>query len=103
MNKCPVRFGRQVFPMAVLSGAVPWWSLPLNWLVGKSLPGHVSGLSATSELITQPTPPVTFGNLAGSLFFAAILVKCECIAIYQATTKLVTTGLPIAESVLQFH
>ncbi|KAI9442745.1 Formate/nitrite transporter [Lactarius indigo] len=39
-----------VFPMGVLKRAVPWWSLPLNWLV------------------------VTFGNLAGSLF-AAILVK----------------------------
>jgi len=40
-----------VFPMAVLKRAVPWWSLPLNWLV------------------------VTFGNLTGSLFFAAVLVK----------------------------
>ncbi|KAI0293356.1 Formate/nitrite transporter-domain-containing protein [Multifurca ochricompacta] len=40
-----------VFPMAVLKRAVPWWSLFLNWFV------------------------VTFGNLAGSLFFAAILVK----------------------------
>jgi formate/nitrite transporter len=40
-----------VFPMGVLKRAVPWWSLPLNWLV------------------------VTFGNLTGSLFFAAILVK----------------------------
>ncbi|KAH9962084.1 Formate/nitrite transporter [Lactifluus volemus] len=40
-----------VFPIGVLKRAVPWWSLPLNWLV------------------------VTFGNLTGSLFFAAILVK----------------------------
>ncbi|GBE81611.1 Formate/nitrite transporter [Sparassis crispa] len=40
-----------IFPMAILKGAVPWWSLPLNWLI------------------------VTFGNLVGSLFFAAILVK----------------------------
>jgi len=40
-----------VFPMAVIKRAIPWWSLPLNWLV------------------------VTFGNLCGSLFFAAILVK----------------------------
>jgi len=39
------------FPMAVLTRSVPWWSLPLNWLV------------------------VTFGNLTGSLFFGAILVK----------------------------
>ncbi|VDC06345.1 unnamed protein product [Peniophora sp. CBMAI 1063] len=39
------------FPMALLTRAIPWWSLPLNWLV------------------------VTFGNLTGSLFFGAILVK----------------------------
>lgn len=40
-----------VFPMAVVKGAVPWWSLPLNWTI------------------------VTFGNLSGSLFSAAILVR----------------------------
>jgi formate/nitrite transporter len=40
-----------VFPIAVMKKAVPWWSLPLNWLV------------------------VTFGNLVGSLIVAAILVK----------------------------
>ncbi|KII92076.1 hypothetical protein PLICRDRAFT_50507 [Plicaturopsis crispa FD-325 SS-3] len=40
-----------VFPMALLKRAVPWWSLPVNWLL------------------------VTFGNLTGSLFFGAILVK----------------------------
>ncbi|KAH8093902.1 Formate/nitrite transporter [Cristinia sonorae] len=40
-----------IHPMAVYKRAIPWWSLPLNWLL------------------------VTFGNLAGSLFFAAILVK----------------------------
>ncbi|KAJ4483321.1 Formate/nitrite transporter [Lentinula aciculospora] len=39
------------FPMAVVKGAVPWWSLPVNWII------------------------VTFGNLVGSLFFGAILVK----------------------------
>ncbi|KIM40176.1 hypothetical protein M413DRAFT_73294 [Hebeloma cylindrosporum] len=39
-----------VFPMAVAKQAVPWWSLPVNWVI------------------------VFFGNLAGSLFFAAILV-----------------------------
>ncbi|KAF8919784.1 Formate/nitrite transporter [Mucidula mucida] len=39
-----------VFPMAVFRGAVPWWSLPVNWII------------------------VTFGNLVGSLFFGAILV-----------------------------
>ncbi|KAJ3920413.1 Formate/nitrite transporter, partial [Lentinula edodes] len=39
------------FPMAVAKRAVPWWSLPVNWII------------------------VTFGNLVGSLFFGAILVK----------------------------
>jgi len=39
-----------IFPMAVLKGAVPLWSLAVNWII------------------------VTFGNLAGSLFFAAVLV-----------------------------
>jgi len=38
------------FPMAALTRAIPWWGLPLNWLI------------------------VTFGNLTGSLFFAALLV-----------------------------
>ncbi|EPT02647.1 hypothetical protein FOMPIDRAFT_1035835 [Fomitopsis schrenkii] len=40
-----------IFSMACLKGAVPWWGLPWNWLL------------------------VTFGNLCGSLFFAAVLVK----------------------------
>jgi len=39
------------FPMAVIKGALPWWSIPVNWII------------------------VTFGNLTGSLFFAAILSK----------------------------
>ncbi|KAJ8482379.1 hypothetical protein ONZ45_g14973 [Pleurotus djamor] len=39
------------FPMALIKGVIPWWSLPVNWLI------------------------VTFGNLVGSLFFAAILVR----------------------------
>ncbi|KAF5393299.1 hypothetical protein D9757_000660 [Collybiopsis confluens] len=39
------------FPMAVLTRAIPWWSLAVNWII------------------------VTFGNLVGSLFFAAILVR----------------------------
>ncbi|KAJ7700797.1 putative formate/nitrite transporter [Mycena rosella] len=40
-----------VFPMAVVKGAIPWWSLLVNWII------------------------VTFGNLAGSLFSAALLVR----------------------------
>jgi formate/nitrite transporter len=39
-----------IFPMGVAKRAIPWWSLPVNWII------------------------VFFGNLAGSLFFAAILV-----------------------------
>jgi len=39
------------FPMAILKRRIPLWSLPLNWFV------------------------VFFGNLVGSLFFAAILTK----------------------------
>jgi len=38
------------FPMAVIKGAIPWWGLPLNWII------------------------VFFGNLVGSLFFGAVLV-----------------------------
>ncbi|TFK73997.1 putative formate/nitrite transporter [Pluteus cervinus] len=40
-----------VFPMAVVKRVIPWWSLPLNWFI------------------------VFWGNLTGSLFFGAILVK----------------------------
>jgi formate/nitrite transporter len=40
-----------VFPMGVVKRVIPWWSLPVNWII------------------------VTFGNLTGSLFFGAILVK----------------------------
>jgi len=40
-----------VMPMAVMKGLVPWWSLPLNWII------------------------VLFGNLCGSLFFATVLTK----------------------------
>ena len=29
-------FSYKVFPMAVWTKAVPWWSLPLNWIVGES-------------------------------------------------------------------
>jgi formate/nitrite transporter len=40
----------QIMPMAVIKRVVPWWSLPLNFII------------------------VTFGNLVGSLFFGALLV-----------------------------
>ncbi|KIY66881.1 Formate/nitrite transporter [Cylindrobasidium torrendii FP15055 ss-10] len=40
-----------VMPMGVVARAIPWWSVPVNWTI------------------------VFFGNLTGSLFFAAILVK----------------------------
>lgn len=40
-----------IFPMGIMKRVIPWWSLPYNWLI------------------------VFFGNLAGSLFFAALLTK----------------------------
>jgi len=40
-----------IFPMAAIKGAIPWWGIPVNWII------------------------VTFGNLVGSLFFAAILAN----------------------------
>jgi len=40
-----------VAPMCLMKRAIPWWGLPYNWLV------------------------VFWGNLVGSLFFGAILVK----------------------------
>jgi len=40
-----------IFPMAAIKGAIPWWGVPVNWII------------------------VTFGNLVGSLFFAAVLAK----------------------------
>ncbi|KAI0072703.1 Formate/nitrite transporter [Panus rudis PR-1116 ss-1] len=42
-----------IHPMAILKGAIPWWSLPYNWLI------------------------VFFGNLCGSLFFAGVLVRAS--------------------------
>ncbi|KAF8135693.1 putative formate/nitrite transporter [Boletus edulis] len=42
-----------IFPMAAIKGAIPWWGIPVNWII------------------------VTFGNLVGSLFFAAILAKYD--------------------------
>lgn len=65
----------QVFTMTVLKGAIPWWGLPLNWIIGGSGCKYclfmVSSITATI---------VAFGNLSGSLFFAAILVKCELLS-----------------------
>ncbi|KAI9572247.1 putative formate/nitrite transporter [Boletus coccyginus] len=42
-----------IFPMAAIKGAIPWWGVPVNWII------------------------VTFGNLVGSLFFAAVLAKYD--------------------------
>jgi len=42
-----------IFPMAAIKGAIPWWGIPVNWII------------------------VTFGNLVGSLFFAAVLAKAD--------------------------
>jgi len=43
------------FPMAVMKRRIPWWSLPLNWFV------------------------VFWGNMVGSLFFAAVLSKYSAV------------------------
>ncbi|KAF9263246.1 Formate/nitrite transporter [Marasmius fiardii PR-910] len=40
-----------IMPMGAIKGVIPWWGVFVNWLI------------------------VTFGNLVGSLFFAAILVR----------------------------
>jgi len=48
-----------IFPMGVAKRVIPWWSLPVNWLI------------------------VFFGNLAGSLFLAAILVHYTAIVSTQ--------------------
>ncbi|KIJ18921.1 hypothetical protein PAXINDRAFT_161263 [Paxillus involutus ATCC 200175] len=42
-----------IFPMAAIKRAIPWWGVPLNWII------------------------VLFGNLVGSLFFAAVLAKSD--------------------------
>ncbi|CCM00843.1 uncharacterized protein FIBRA_02885 [Fibroporia radiculosa] len=57
-----------IFPMACLKGAVPWWGLPWNWFLG------MSAVISTRYPLTNWTL-VTFGNLCGSLFFAAVLTK----------------------------
>ncbi|KIK99314.1 hypothetical protein PAXRUDRAFT_822857 [Paxillus rubicundulus Ve08.2h10] len=42
-----------IFPMAAIKRAIPWWGVLLNWII------------------------VFFGNLVGSLFFAAVLAKSD--------------------------
>ncbi|KAG7098671.1 hypothetical protein E1B28_000585 [Marasmius oreades] len=44
-----------IMPMGAIKGVIPWWSVFVNWLI------------------------VTFGNLVGSLFYAAILVRYTAI------------------------
>lgn len=100
--------------MAAIKGAIPWWSIPLNWLVGMSVSHPLPfsefcvcylfplrnpilfeaplfffirmarqlvthGAAQADDLLIDRADwhsTVTFGNLTGSLFFAAILVKC---------------------------
>lgn len=40
---------KQYFPMACVKGAVPWWSLPVNWIIGRLNPDTLvySDLSST--------------------------------------------------------
>jgi len=53
------------FPMAVMKRRIPWWGLPVNWFI------------------------VFWGNLAGSLFFAACLSKYSAVI----TTDPYLTGI----------
>ena len=70
--------------MAVLKGAIPWWSLPLNWVIGA--PWYLIESSSWNWLLILVTT-VTFGNLVGSIFFAAILVKCGPSVILAYTVR----------------
>lgn len=54
--------------MACIMGAVPWWGLPVNWIIG------MHNLSALCRSPLEYST-VTFGNLTGSLFVAGVLVK----------------------------
>jgi len=60
--------------MAVMKRRVPWWSLVLNWFVG------ALSIFLTPTLLRSDWYPVFWGNMAGSLFFAAVLTKCGSIA-----------------------
>jgi len=55
------------FPMAVLKGAIPWWSIPVNWTI------------------------VFFGNLTGSLFFAAVLSKYDGLVVSDPYASYIKT------------
>jgi hypothetical protein len=60
----------QYFSMAVYMRAVPFWGLCVNWLIGLRM-----RLSSLLEHWLRGIL-VFFGNLVGSLFSAAILVRC---------------------------
>lgn len=32
----------KIFPMAIIKGAIPWWSLPYNWIIGEAYPTSTS-------------------------------------------------------------
>ena len=70
----------QVFPMACIKRAVPWWGLAVNWIVGECLLGNVFEILSYLRC-AHGGISVLFGNLAGSLFFAAVLVKCALLVI----------------------
>lgn len=58
--------------MAVLKGAIPWWSIPVNWTIGE----YLDIFRCCHVRVLNVFPVVFFGNLVGSLFFAAVLSKC---------------------------
>ncbi|KAJ6499985.1 Formate/nitrite transporter [Mycena vitilis] len=68
-----------VLPMACIKGVIPWWSLPLNFLI------------------------VTFGNLVGSLFFAAILVHYSGVLSAEPYASYVTSFAMKKASDPQWH
>jgi len=55
------------FPMAVIKGAIPWWGIPVNWTI------------------------VFFGNLVGSLFFAAIFSKYDGLLVVDPYASYIRT------------
>lgn len=59
-----------IIELGVFKRRIPWWGIPYNWVVVCECEAyHFQKLWLTLNY------PAVLGNLAGSLFFAAILVK----------------------------
>ena len=71
--------------MALIKGAVPVWGLPLNWVIGEYILAEIYIAAKRAEHEYEFLSTVTFGNLVGSLFFAAIITKCKfCQLFYRS-------------------